>query len=136
MSDQAKGTALALKRVASKPTRAPRARRKFAGAPAAPPRLTVGALCLNCRAFDLQIDDRTVLLTPAEFELLYYLMSHAGEVFSAEQLLCQVWGYAPGAGRAELIRAHIKNLRAKIEPNPQAPTRLRTVGRLGYTIGA
>lgn len=133
MTDQANGTALALKRAASKP---PRARRKFAGAPDAPPRVTVGALRLNCRTFDLQVDDRTVLLTPAEFELLYYLMSRAGEVFSAEQLLREVWGYAPGAGRAELIRAHIKNLRAKIEPNPQAPTRLRTVGRLGYTIAA
>ena len=100
-----------------------------------PPRLIVGSLCLNCRTFDLQVDDRAILLTPAEFELLYHLMSRAGQVFSAEQLLCQVWGYPPGTGRPELIRAHIKNLRGKIEQNPKEPSHLRTVGHLGYTIG-
>jgi DNA-binding response OmpR family regulator len=101
-----------------------------------PPSLIVGVLRLNCRTFDLQIDGRTVALTPAEFDLLYYLMSHAGQVFSTEQLLCQVWQYPPGAGHPELIRAHVKNLRSKIEPNPQEPVCLKTIGRWGYTINS
>ncbi len=108
--------------------------KRFALSREMPPRLTVGALCLDCRAFDLKIGDRAVQLTPAEFDLLYYLMSRAGQVFSAEHLLCAIWQYPPGAGRRELIRAHVKNLRVKIEQNPTEPTYLRTIGRLGYTI--
>jgi DNA-binding response OmpR family regulator len=109
--------------------------RKVARSQEMPPRLTVGALGLNCRTFDLTVEGRIVPLTPAEFELLYYLMSRAGQVFSAEQLLRDLWHYPPGAGRPELIRAHIKNLRGKIEQDPRAPAFLRTVGHRGYTIG-
>jgi DNA-binding response OmpR family regulator len=115
---------------------APRPRQKLPRSRDIASHLIVGALCLNCRTFDLQVGDRVVLLTPTEFELLYHLMSGAGQVFSAEQLLCQVWQYSPGAGRPELIRAHIKNLRIKIEQNPKEPAYLRTIGRSGYTISA
>ena len=101
-----------------------------------PPRLIVGSLSLNCHTFELTTGDKTVLLTPVEFELLYFLMSHAGQVFSSEQLLCQVWRYPPDTGSPELVRAHIKNLRAKIEQNPSNPFYLKTVGRFGYTIRA
>ncbi len=99
-----------------------------------PARLVVGSLCLDCRAFDLRIDDRTVRLTPAEFDLLYHMMSRPGEIFSAEELLTQVWQYPPGKGQTVLVRAHIKNLRNKIEDNPKKPVRLKTIGHLGYTI--
>jgi DNA-binding response OmpR family regulator len=114
---------------------APRARRKLIRSHAAESRLIVGALCLNCRTFNLQVGDKIIALTPAEFDLLYYLMSRAGQVFSAEQLLRDVWQYPSGAGRPELIRAHIKNLRIKIEENPREPEHLRTIGHSGYTIG-
>ena len=75
-----------------------------------------------------------MLLTPVEFELLYFLMGHAGEVFSSEQLLCEVWKYPPGTGTPEVVRMHIMNLRGKIEPNPRNPVSLQTIGRFGYTI--
>ena len=110
-------------------------RRGTMDAAEAPAQLALGALKLDCRTFDLTIQGRRVLLTPVEFDLLYYLMSHAGQVLSTEQLLRDVWQYPPGTGSSELVRAHIKNLRAKIEENPNAPTLLRTVGRFGYTIG-
>lgn len=108
--------------------------RRIARSQEMPPRLTAGALCLNCRTFDLTVEGRIVPLTPAEFELLYYLMSRAGQVFSAEQLLREIWHYPPGTRRPEVIRAHIKNLRGKIEQNPKVPVFLRTVRHMGYTI--
>lgn len=123
-----------LKTKQSNPRGAALTLRRIARSEEMPTRLIVGTLCLNCRAFNLQIGERIVPLTPAEFGLLYYLMSRAGQVVSAEQLLCEVWQYPPGAGRPELIRAHIKNLRIKIEQNPRAPAYLRTIGHLGYTI--
>ena len=113
---------------------APRPRQKLPRSRDTASHLIVGALRLNCRTFDLRVGDRMVLLTPAEFELLYYLMSRAVQVFSSEQLLRELWQYPPGAGRPELIRAHIKNLRIKIEQNPREPEYLRTIGRSGYTI--
>lgn len=100
----------------------------------APARLNVGALCLNAQTFQVSGPDKTARLTPVEFELLYFLMSHPGQVFTAEQLLREVWQYPPATGSPELVRVHIKNLRSKIEPDPKHPSYLRTIGRFGYTI--
>jgi DNA-binding response OmpR family regulator len=99
-----------------------------------PPELAVGSLSLDCRTFELTVNGKKVLLTPVEFELVFHMMLHAGQVLSTEQLLREVWQYPPGTGSPELVRAHIKNLRNKIEPNPKEPVYVITVGRFGYTI--
>jgi len=96
--------------------------------------LTVGALSLNYQTFELTVDGKMVSPTPVEYELLRFLMSHAGKAFVAERLLQEVWHYPPGTGSPELVRAHIKNLRSKVEPNPRHPIYLKTIGRFGYTI--
>ncbi len=109
--------------------------RRGAAKPAeTPAQVTAGSLSLNCRTFELTANGRQVLLTPVEFELVFHMMLHAGQVLSTEQLLRQVWQYPPGTGSPELVRAHIKNLRNKIEPNPKEPVYIKTVGRFGYTI--
>jgi DNA-binding response OmpR family regulator len=97
-------------------------------------RIEVGDLVLNCRTFEISTPERTVLLTPVEFELLEFLMTNAGKVFSADQLLQQVWGYPPGTGMPDLVRVHIKNIRYKIEPAPTVPHYLTNVLRRGYKI--
>jgi DNA-binding response OmpR family regulator len=61
----------------------------------------------------------TALLTNVQFDLLYHLMSNADQVFNSQQLLQDVWDYPRDTGSPELVRAHIKNLREKIEPNAQ-----------------
>jgi len=99
-----------------------------------PKRITVGALTLNVETFELTVGDKVVNPTPVEFELLQFLMRNAGRVFTAEQLLQEVWKYPPGTGSQEVVRAHVRNLRAKMEPNPRQPIYLRTNGRFGYTI--
>jgi DNA-binding response OmpR family regulator len=96
--------------------------------------LQVGSLSLDPRTFELSVDDEVLLLTPVEFELLYYLMRHAGEVISTERLLQEVWEYPPGTGDPNLVRAHIKNIRSKIEPAPNDPTYIKTISRHGYII--
>jgi len=99
-----------------------------------PSELAVGSLALNCRTFELTVRGKKVLLTPVEFELVFHMMLRAGQVLSAEQLLREVWQYPPSTGSPELVRAHVKNLRNKIEPNPKEPVYVVTVGRFGYTI--
>lgn len=104
------------------------------GAP--PPTTTVGDLTLDSRTAEVYIrgEDEGILLTPTEYDLLKYLMEHVGEIVSPQKLLIEVWGYPDGAGSPDLVRAHIRNLRLKIEPDASNPTYVQTVRRHGYTI--
>ena len=97
-------------------------------------RLEVGSLVLNCRTFEISTPTKTVLLSPVEYELLFFLMSNAGKVFSADQLLQKVWSYPPGTGMPDLVRVHIKNIRDKIEPDPRRPVFLKNILRRGYLV--
>lgn len=96
--------------------------------------LRVGRLALHLNTFILEAGDRQALLTPVEFQLMRHLMMHPGVVFTSERLLKEVWGYPVGAGSTDLVRAHIRNIRAKIEPDPAEPIYIRTVSRHGYTV--
>jgi len=81
-------------------------------------------------------ENEGILLTPTEFNLLRHLMEHAGAIVSTYRLLNEVWGYPEGAGSPDLVRAHIRNVRLKIEPDPANPTYIQTIRRHGYTIVA
>jgi DNA-binding response OmpR family regulator len=109
-------------------------RRSVPPAHADPNVMNVGDLSLNCRTYEARAGSKVSLLTPIEFELLHFLMSNAGEVFSSERLLQEVWEYPPGTGDPALVRMHIKNIRDKIETEPGQPRFLRTVSRHGYTV--
>ncbi len=99
-----------------------------------PMELTVGQLRIDRHSFTVATPDKTVSLTPTEFDLLYYLMSHPQQVHSSEKLLCAVWGYVSSVGSGDPVRTHIRNIRKKIEPDGAAPRYLRTVKRRGYTV--
>jgi DNA-binding response OmpR family regulator len=109
-------------------------RRQRPPAPPADTDLTLGPLAMNGRTRSVRVDGRDVRLTPTEFDLLYHLASHPGEVFSAHDLLQVVWGYAPkGPGSStDVVRWHIKNVRAKIETDPAQPQFIRNVPSHGY----
>ncbi len=97
-------------------------------------RIELGDLTLNCSTYEMSTSDRTVLLTPVEYELIRFLMGHPNKVFSADQLLQEVWEYPPGTGMPDLVRVHIKNIRDKLEPNPREPIYVRNVLRRGYMV--
>lgn len=84
----------------------------------------------------VSVDGRSILLTPTEHRLLTYLGAHAGRYSSAEQLLQAVWDYTPGEGSTALVRNHIRNLRRKLEPNPDRPTVILSLHGRGYTLNA
>ena len=94
----------------------------------------VGDVVLDTRGFKVTTPVGTSLLTNVQFDLLYHLMSNAGQVFTSQQLLQDVWDYPRDTGSPELVRAHIKNLRDKIEPEPGQPVFIRTVQGHGYTF--
>lgn len=96
--------------------------------------ITVGKLSLNSQNYQLTTAEKTILLTPVEFDLMYHLMSHPGQVFSGERLLRELWDYPSDTGSPDLVRMHVRNLRLKIEPDSRHPQFLLTVPRHGYTI--
>jgi DNA-binding response OmpR family regulator len=97
--------------------------------------LTYRDLSLDLRSHTVTVAGRTVLLTPAEFDLLRYLLTHQGEVFSSEQLLQNLWCNESADRDNGLVRWHVMKLRAKIEHDPAKPMYLRTVPRHGYMVG-
>jgi DNA-binding response OmpR family regulator len=99
--------------------------------------LNIKGYVLDSKSFELAIPGRDVVrLTPIQFDLLYHLMSHPGEIFSPARLLDEVWDYPSDAGSPDLVRVHIKNLRERVELDPREPTFIETVPGFGYTIRA
>jgi two-component system KDP operon response regulator KdpE len=70
-------------------------------------------------------------LTPKEFDLLHYLMAHAGLPVTHRRLLQAVWGTEHG-DEIEYLRTFMRELRKKIEDDPSAPKYLLTDIRIGY----
>lgn len=98
--------------------------------------VVVGDVVLDCRTFRVTTPYQIVLLTNVQFDLLYHLMSHADQVFNSQQLLQDVWDYPRDTGSPELVRAHIKNLREKIEPSPSDPIYIKTIQGHGYSFSS
>ena len=93
--------------------------------------LRAGDLILDRNEHSLTIADQPMELTPTEFDLLATLMAHPGRAFSRMELLERVQGEA-FAAYERTIDAHVKNLRAKIEPDPSKPRYVLTVFGVGY----
>ena len=78
--------------------------------------------------------EATLALTRTEFRLLVELAGAAGRVVSREELLTRVWGY-DYFGDTRLLDVHVRRLRRKVEPDPDAPTLVLTVRGVGYRAG-
>ena len=93
--------------------------------------LRAGNLALDQGEHSLTIGDQSVELTPTEFELLTILMTSPGRAFGRMELLERIQGEA-FAAYERTIDAHIKNIRAKIEPDSSKPRYILTVFGVGY----
>jgi two-component system, OmpR family, response regulator RpaA len=97
--------------------------------------ITIGNYTLNTRTYEFSSNTTGKFrLTPVQYDLLYHLMTHPGEIFSPTRLLDEVWDYPSDAGSPDLVRVHIKNLRERIEEDPKSPKFIQTVPGYGYTI--
>ena len=72
-----------------------------------------------------------VSLTGKEFDLLFFLASNPGQVFTREQLMDKVWDYSY-AGDSSTVTVHIRRLREKVEAEPVKPRYIKTVWGVGY----
>jgi two-component system KDP operon response regulator KdpE len=94
-------------------------------------KLRVGQLEIDFLARSVTNGTATAHLTPKELDLLRYLTQHPNEAVSHRELLQAVWG--PDYGdQVDYLRVFIKNLRKKIEPNPENPEYITTEPWVGY----
>lgn len=97
--------------------------------------LRVADIMLNRTTVTVTVAGNLVELTKSEFELLAAFMSSPGQVFSRLDLLEHTSGDA-FEGYERTIDVHIRNLRAKIEPDPKHPIYVETVYGMGYRFAA
>ena len=88
-----------------------------------------GKLIMDVERYEVRVGDKKVDLTFTEFELLKFLCSHPGTVFTREVLLNKVWGYEYYGG-TRTVDVHIRRLRSKIEG--KSSTFIDTVRNIGY----
>lgn len=91
--------------------------------------LSYADLTINRAAMTVEQNGQPVSLTPKEFELLWFLASHPGRVFSREQLLARVWNY-DFTGDPRTVDTHIKRLREKLRSSETGY--IKTVWGRGY----
>jgi two-component system KDP operon response regulator KdpE len=114
-----------------------RAALRSAAACAAPleERIEVGALCIHPYERSVYLDGREVPLTPTEFNLLHVMARQAGRVVTHRQLLREVWG-ASYIEDTQYLRVYMRQLRQKLEQNPNSPQLLITTPGVGYRLRA
>ncbi|MBB5871140.1 DNA-binding response OmpR family regulator [Allocatelliglobosispora scoriae] len=91
----------------------------------------LGGVHLDPSTRVVTVDGTPVVLTATEFDLLSHLMTRPGRVFSREELLSAVWGYASHAG-TRTVDVHVAQVRGKLG---EAGTIIRTVRGVGYAAG-
>jgi two-component system, OmpR family, KDP operon response regulator KdpE len=101
----------------------------------AEPVFAADGLELDLMAHEVRRDGEPVHLTPIEFDLLHTLMRNRRRLMTHRALLTEVWGPAY-ASDTQTLRAHVANLRRKIEPDPSAPRYITTDPGVGYRFTA
>lgn len=90
-----------------------------------------GALTVDLVHRLVRLGDAPVDLTPREYEVLRVLVQHAGKVLTHQLLIRQVWG---GVADVQNLRVVIRQLRQKLEPDPDGPRHILTETGVGYRL--
>jgi DNA-binding response OmpR family regulator len=90
--------------------------------------LNLGPLVINFATYQVHVDSEPVDLTYMEYELLKFLATHRGRVFTRQTLLSRVWGYDYFGG-TRTVDVHVRRLRAKLGEHANV---IQTVRNVGY----
>jgi DNA-binding response OmpR family regulator len=94
-------------------------------------RLEFEAITVDAGSREVTKDGSPLRLTVKEFDLLWFLASNPDRVYSREQLMTRVWGYAAAVDTGTLT-VHVRRLREKLEQDPSRPQHLETIWGAGY----
>ena len=98
------------------------------------PILEMGEIRLDSDTYQVHVNGDAMQLTATEHRLLRYLMEHPSQALSPQKLLEAVWDYPPQTGDPDLVRAHIRNLRVKLEHGEGRVEHIKTIHGVGYMI--
>jgi DNA-binding response OmpR family regulator len=96
-----------------------------------PERLEVGSLVVDAGRREARRNGQQARLTAKEFDLLWFLASNPGRVFSRDQLMASVWGYSAALDTGT-VTVHVRRLREKLEEDASRPQLIETVWGVGY----
>lgn len=105
--------------------------RRFQAADTPEKELVFPGLTINISQYTVTYMGKALDMPPREIELLYFLASHPGMVFTREQLLEQVWGY-DYFGDSRTVDVHVKRLREKLAGGEELGWQIKTVWGVGY----
>lgn len=97
------------------------------------PVFRIDALSVDLVRRVVKIDDKDIKLSPKEYDLLRLLVQHAGKVLTQKFLLANLWDELADA---QNLRVYVRQLRQKIEPDPERPQILLTETGIGYRLRA
>lgn len=95
--------------------------------------LAFGDIVIDRLTHQVTKKEEVIYLAPKEFSLLVVFAQNLERVFTREDLLMKIWG-TDYLGESRTIDVHIKNLRKKLEDNPEEPTYIKTVRGVGYKL--
>lgn len=95
-------------------------------------KITIGDLHIDYKSRTVTVRNKEIILTPKEYDLLCYLVSHRGEVVSREDIRKHLWKESKIYSWSRVIDVHIQHLRQKLEDNPSEPEYIITVSGVGY----
>lgn len=96
--------------------------------------IQIGSVTISKKSYEVQIGSQIILLPLKEFELLFFLASHSGQVFSRDHLIEKVWGIDYD-GDERTVDVHIKRLRERFS-NLTADVHIKTIRGIGYSLEA
>jgi two-component system KDP operon response regulator KdpE len=108
---------------------------RHAAVPESEPVYRIDGLLVDLPHRLVNVEGRTIGLTPTEYDILRVLVQHAGKVLTHQQLIHLVWGGNYEA-EAHLLRVNVSNLRRKIETDPARPHYIVTEPGVGYRLRA
>jgi len=97
------------------------------------PVFRVGDLSVDLVRRIVKVRDKTVKLSPKEYDLLRVLVQHAGKVLTHKFLLTELWG---DLSDAQYLRVYVRQLRQKLEDDPEKPKYIHTETGIGYRLCA
>lgn len=98
-----------------------------------PASIVIGGIELDDSAKTVTVDGEPVALTPKEYDILRFLMTNAGAVFTPAEIYRRIWGDIP-LNAAGAIAVHIRHLREKLEIDPAEPRYIKVVWGKGYKM--
>lgn len=95
-------------------------------------RIVIDDIVIDVKQRTVTLKGKNLILTPKEYELLFYLVTHRGEVLTRENIRKHLWKESSIYSWSRVIDVHIQHLRQKIEKNPSKPVYILTVPGVGY----